>query len=204
MKSLSSRRLFSRSVYRAFSLLELLVAIAIIAILAGILYPTSLAVMKQVKKARAENSASHLRNAISTYLVEYRKLPVSDSRLQEEDAEMTSGPELMNILCASPRETEPGARNPRGIVFYEDRVARPMGEGRFHSGLRYDSGDDITLYDPWGEPFRVVLDTDSNGRVSVPGWDSRNLGDQLVSGVLVWSAGPDGSDDAASDNITSW
>lgn len=193
-----------RSGFRAFSLLELLVVIAILGILAGIVYPASLGVMKKVRMARAENSALHLRNAIQAYVTEYRRLPLKPARLEETDVSVRSDHELMNALCASPKETEPSGLNPRGTVFFQDRTARPLGEGRYHSGVRYGDGDDIDLYDPWGENFRVVLDSDSNGRVARPVWDRRDSGLYLVAGLIVWSAGPDQDDGTESDNVATW
>jgi len=186
----------------AFTLLELLTVIGIIAILAGILFPAAKGIMDNVKERRAENTALHLKNAINAYATEYRRLPLPASKLQTRDAKVHSDHELMNILCASPNRGE--NLNPRNLVFLQERTARPMGGGKYHSGLRYESGGDIALYDPWGEPFRVVFDSDANGRVRPPGWEDRNVGEAILASVIIWSAGRDTRDETASDNIRTW
>ncbi|MDF1737764.1 MAG: type II secretion system protein [Verrucomicrobiales bacterium] len=194
-----------RSRVAAFTLLELLVVISIIGILAGMLYPAALAVMAHVKKTRTENTAIHLRNAINAYYTEYRKFPCEAGKNDEATIHLVTDTELMDVLCASPSAVKQGGLNPRGIVFFTARNARPMGNGKYHNGLRIDESGGASLYDTWGEYFEVALDGDNNGRIATPEWDRDNSSSEITESILVWSKGPDTEvDGEKADNITSW
>lgn len=189
---------------RGFNLLELLVVISIIGILAGLLYPAVTRIMLQTKMNRAENAAQNLKLAIKTYYTEYGRLPLEGSGSSEADQRLQSDRNLMDILCAS--ETEAALKaNPRRTVFYTGRSARPLGQGRYHSGVHIGSDGAAELFDPWGEPYRVILDGNANGRVDRPFWDHRNPSSEIFNTVLVWSAGPDQLDDSEEeDNVKTW
>lgn len=191
-------------ILRAFSLLELLVVISIITILAGLVYPVITKVMIHAKEKKALNSALHLRNAIDAYFTEYRKFPLHDADLKRSDAELLSDSDLMNVLCASESESGRDGLNPKRIVFYTGSTARPMGGGRYQGGVRIDADGNAALYDAWGENYRVHLDTDSNGRIRKPSWDSRDNGAEIMNSILVWTPGADGEDSTEGDNIMTW
>ncbi len=189
----------------AFTLIELLVVMSIIGILAGLMYPCALAVMRHVKKTRTENTAIHLRNAINAYYTEYRKFPYHAGKNDDATIRLASDTELMDALCASPSEVTQGGLNPRGIVFFTARNARPMGNGRFQNGVRIDEKGGASLYDTWGEYFEIALDGDNNGRIATPAWDRGNSSSEITESILVWSNGPDKEvEGGKDDNITSW
>ncbi|HAS81484.1 MAG TPA: hypothetical protein DCS43_02095 [Verrucomicrobia bacterium] len=50
--------------------------------------------------------------------------------------------------------------------------------------------------DPWGNRYRIALDTDYDGKVTA-------MSENLRLSVAVWSAGADGTDDT-DDDVTSW
>ncbi|MDF1851467.1 MAG: prepilin-type N-terminal cleavage/methylation domain-containing protein [Verrucomicrobiales bacterium] len=187
-----------------FSLLELLVVIGIIGLLAGVVYPATMKVLSKAKERRATHMAMALHNAIDAYVTEYRKLPLRPGEMQQKDVEMESGPELMDALTAAPSETNESGLNPRSITFFVGRTARPMGQGRYANGVRIDENGSCTLFDEWGERFRVRLDSDSNGRVQKPAWDKRDNGSEILQSILTWSPGPDKDPATGADNIKTW
>ena len=65
------------SVSRAFTLIELLTVISIIAILAALLLPAISKARVQAQKKKAQMEVSQIANAIHTYESEYSKFPVS-------------------------------------------------------------------------------------------------------------------------------
>ena len=190
---------------RAFTLIELLVVISIIGLLASMMYASVPGIMNKVKRTRTENTAINLRNAINSYFTEYRKFPYHSNPRDNATIRLVTDSELMDGLCASPSEVTKGGLNPRGIVFFSDRNARPMGNGKFHSGMRIDESGSTTLYDAWGEFYEVALDGDNNGRIATPEWDRNNTSSEITQSILVWSNGPDKEiDGERDDNITGW
>lgn len=142
-------------------------------------------------------AAAQLKRAISTYQAECGELPFVDP---ENDISFDSGNVLMDILLGSDTQKEPGGRNPRGIAFYTDKAAKPMGDGRFRKGITLDDSGGGELWDPWGNHYRVRLDTNGDGKIENP----ENPGKHLPKTIAVWSAGPDGDFETWKDNVKTW
>ena len=142
-----------------------------------------------------------LYTAIQTYFTEYRKFPTRD--VGGDDSVGESNADLMNILTASKKETVRGGLNPRQIVFCSFPEARPAGEGRFRGGISESDEGDRLLWDPWGNLYRVVMDTNYDSRIPTPSWVEGGAV-AIPQMVIVWSAGPDGLDETAEDNLVSW
>lgn len=191
----------SKSNSAAFTLLELLVVITIIGILAGFLFPAANSVMEKAQKAHAETTAQNLKNAISAYFTEYRKYPVESSEKQERA--MRSDAQLMDILLGADSEKRTGGLNPRGIAFFTDKQAKPMGGGKFRKGVTLESDGGGELWDPWGEYYYVQMDVDYNNRTEKPNWDPSDA-QVLPDSILVWSAGKDNEESTVKDNIKTW
>ena len=60
-----------------FTLLELLIVIAIIAILASVAFPVTALVIKQARKAEARNEVVNIVRAVKAYDFEYSKMPIA-------------------------------------------------------------------------------------------------------------------------------
>ena len=173
--------------------------LVLLAILVGLLLPSVTNSLRKDEKARAEKATLSLKNAITAYLIEYHEYPLPDPA---NDLTIDSGNGLMDILLGSDPQKGPGGRNPRGIVFYSDRAARPIDGGRFRKGLTLLPDGTGELWDPWGNHYRVRMDTDGDGRVSNP--DPAMPARILTESILVWSAGPDGDFETWKDNAQTW
>jgi len=173
------------------------VLFVLIGILAGLVFPVTSGTLRKAERAHAENTAYNLKNAIDAYATEYQEYPLLDP---VNDVTFDSGHGLMDILLGSDTQKEPSGRNPRGIAFYTDRAARPMGEGRFRRGVTLDENGDGELWDPWGKHYRVRLDTNGDGKIENPAAP----GTHLPESILVWSAGPDGDFETWKDNVKTW
>jgi type II secretion system protein G len=118
----------------AFTLIELLIVIAIIAILAGLAFPAVQGALESGRKADARNDIAQIAAAVKAYQLEYGRLPASDSAIKELTGE-----------------------NTREIVFLEAK--RPKGNPP-RNGVAQDSNDYL---DSWGRPYIILLDDGKNG-----------------------------------------
>lgn len=173
-----------RRALRAFTLIELLTVIAIIAILMGLLFPAIGLVKEQANKARAKNDVSNIVTAVRAYNVEYGKYPsIVESGKKTGTAEdavcgdASAGAEignsaLFNTLRAIPEglNAEPvlHGRNPKKIVFFEGRsvtnIKQPRGGFLDDAGAGGDKG---SFFDPWGRQYTVVLDQNYNNIINL-------------------------------------
>ena len=185
---------------RGFTLMELLVVMTIIAILAGLSVPVANAVMKRARLMRAKHMALGLRKAVGTYSAEYGRYPVAGDNGSQatRDAEVETDQALMNVLLGSDEASGPGGLNPRGQPFFSANNASSDRNPR--DGMVSTPTGGGTLYDPWGNLYRLIIDVDRNNRCKVPSGDG-----VVAKDVLVWSLGPNGKDDRGEgDDVIAW
>jgi len=154
-----------------FTLLEILVVIAIISILAAILIPSAANAMRSAKKKRAMTEMNSIKVAAMQFYHDHRYMPwppsVFEGRNAWVGADMwTAGTEdqleVMLLLTGD---------NAKGKVYLQiPEKSRP-------------SSVSMIFLDPWGQPYRVGLDRNSDGAVA----DS--AGDYVKDQVLVYSLG---------------
>jgi prepilin-type N-terminal cleavage/methylation domain-containing protein len=157
----------------AFTLIELLIVIAIIAILAGLAFPAMQGALNSGRKAQARNDVTQLAAAVKSYQLEYGKLPGASGGTDLTPADNKA---VMSALTSSNTD------NPRGIVFFEPKPAK---------GNKAGLGPDGKYYDPWGTEYIISLDTDYNNKIS-----------NLITTVIVESSGPDTNASTVTDNIS--
>ncbi len=141
MKSKYIVKKFERN---AFTLIELLIVIAIIGILMSLLFPAIPGAIDSAKKAETAALLTTLRNAINMYETEYGFLPdVSNDEMFLSDSD--SGKLLIQILTGGNPGSPP--KNPRLIRFVEI------------SPKFFDNKDPSTnkVLDSWGKPFRIGI-----------------------------------------------
>jgi len=168
----------------AFTLIELLVVIGIIAILAAILTPAIQSLFKKGERVAAQGDVVKIVNAWKSYYNEYGHWP-------EQAAENISTGQAMNsyfvgILTA--RYFENQKDNPKNVKFMEVTAEQ------------LSSTTNIFM-DPWGTPYRVMFDTNYNGRIE------RQSLPAVYDTVIAWSAGPDTNTANVADvkdDIKSW
>lgn len=145
----------------AFTLIELLIVIAIIGILMALLFPAISAAIDTARRTQAQNDVVQIANAVVAYETEYGKLPPAGSdNVDKGFVEMLAGMTTTN--------------NPRRIVFLEVQAAK-----RGKSGTN-SSGDFV---DPWGGAYKIALDVDYDNTITA----GKSPGESVRKKVGVWN-----------------
>lgn len=151
---------------RAFSLSELLIALCLAFVMLYFLRPISNPTLESARKASAKNDVRNIATAVSAYIVEYERPPSTNLAAQNLDGALLQALMGSNAL----------GLNPRRIVFLKAQQAK---NGK--SGLT-----DGAFVDPWGGPYRILLDADRDGMIVDAG--SFFITNRMVqSNVAVWN-----------------
>jgi prepilin-type N-terminal cleavage/methylation domain-containing protein len=175
----------SRSRLAAFTLLELLVVIMIIAALMGLAFPVFQGVQNQGRKAQARNDLVQIVTAISAYYTEYGKYPLTPGT----PADTTYGTTTANAQLFNELRNVAATQNPRGIVFLSPPDVKDASNPR--AGISSASGTAGQYFDPWGKPYLIRIDTDYDNQVSNPYSQNAGGAPLLRTGVIAWSFGKD-------------
>ncbi|MBU1856936.1 MAG: prepilin-type N-terminal cleavage/methylation domain-containing protein [Verrucomicrobia bacterium] len=167
---------------RAFTLVELLVVISIIALLLGIIVPSYFSIREKAKYTKAKVTVKNLETAFKAYLDHYRTWPSAfgPGTAQEIDES------VVNILRG-----DKIAGNLDGIAFYE-----------FETTNSSDGALDA-WYDPYNSALKtyywVQVDDNYDNKIDLAG------GQKLYRAVIVWSPGADRTNDyGTGDDVKSW
>jgi len=186
----------------AFTLIEMLVVISIIAILMGLLFPAFKGVQDQAKKAQAKNDVTQIVTAVNAFYTEYGTYPSTFAPEMTFDAKNgNTNDKLFNEL----RGNNLAKMNPRNIPFISLPVVKD------DSNPKGGFAKNGSLYDPWGTEYLVRLDTDYDNRVTNPYSANAGTSPLLDAGVLAWSLGKDGQSaggdkktGTSEDDVLSW
>ena len=177
---------------RAFTLIEILVVMTLIAILVGIGVPAFTSVMEQARKTQAKNEEQQIIAAVNAFYTEYGKYPLVTADTTINNTSTPSNSDLFFTLRAvSGGANNANAVNTRAIVFIQPPVSKDQTNPR--SGIK-TSTTDSTWYDPWGKPYNVMIDGDYDNQLANPYADTPPPGGAtLYLGVIVWSFGKNGA-----------
>jgi len=194
MKTSPSRRFIP-----GFTLIEMLVVIAIIAILAGILLPVLAAAKEKARVAQAKSEVRSIAAMIAAYQADYSTYPASaNSALAGTDLTFTTNSEIVTILLdidAPPNEGH--RRNPQRHVYLNAKMVNSVTT----PGI---SSIDYNFRDPWGRPYIITLDLNYDNKCNDSWYGT------VPAPVMVWSLGKDGVADptlpagSKKDDVTSW
>ena len=205
-----------------FTLVELLLVIAIIAILAGIAIPVVGGMNKKGKETKARAEINAIITAIKQYEADYGILPFTG--LKNDDIFITAKDntakydELMKYLM----NIRPNGEN----LTEEERLGNPKNKRYLDppsKKVKVDDEEGYYFLDPWGRRYNIALDTGYDGKVNLgdcedKAGDTENFGGEpakteskdnyLMGKVFVFSYGYKGPakniNDAQKNYITSW
>lgn len=174
MKTVSRKR---------FTLIEMLVVIAIIGILASLVFPALHTVRENARKSKAKTECQSMRTAIIAYESEYSCWPAPTTGSNDAIVNGSDYIKMCKILTGE---------NSGKKVFYE-------------VGVGYDENKGIL--DPWGRPYQVALDVNYDGKLSennIPAVKAVNKvnnrsGQDLRTSVAVYAYGVLPDDKIAND-----
>ena len=213
---------------RAFTLIEILVVISIIAILMAMLLPALATVNHRSRQEQAHNDLLQIVNALKSYQTEYGKFPSvtsattsapsGDVLVGDADAQATiDNSALMDTLRAIDRGLNAHhALNPKRIIFLEGRIARDASAPRGGFADHAEAKKRGCFYDPWGKQYGVVMDADSDNTIDVTAQYSDFSGENAPRvSVGAFALGKDGTlgtkgdgrfrkGEAISDDVISW
>ena len=188
----------------AFTLVELLVVIVIIAILLRFAFPVFQAVQNQTKKTQAKNDLIQIVTAVNAFYTEYGRYPTSES--DDSTAKFGTGFSKTNDVILNELRATSTTLNTRQIVFLSPPDVKDPAKPQ--SGI---SRADNQFYDPWGRPYALALDANYDNQITPnPYGDNNGAGaSPLRQGVIAWSVGRDGTlgkngQFTGSDDIISW
>lgn len=190
---------------QGFTLIELLVVVAIILVLAAASFAVATGVLNRARKLNALNTATAIDQAVNAFYSEYGGFP-TENETRELDTTSPDGVVFLNILIGHDDETS-RRFNPRGMSF----LAVKEGKGDADSGsngIIYGSdGAALAIYDPWGNPYYVVMDIEFNDYLEFTpeGIDDATKVRLNRRRVAVYSPGvPEGDEATKNTMVKSW
>jgi prepilin-type N-terminal cleavage/methylation domain-containing protein len=181
---------------RGFTLIELLVVIAIIAVLAAAGFSAGTAAVNRAKKLKAQAAATAIELAINSFKNDYGYLPDPSGSASEDEELTTDSKDLLEILLGTEDESDDMA-NPKKIKYLSLKEGKNDKDGLIYST---DGSDVEALYDPWGNPYTIVLDYDYDEQVETPGATATTLNGRSAA---VYSPGADETEGTA-DDVKTW
>lgn len=161
---------------KGFTLVELLVVMAIIATLAGISTPLIMGKLDKAKETKSKALATQLELAIDSFHKDYHKLPTPEVQYPLEDnirspyiADATDpyGPAMLRILAN--QELDEDKINYKGVQYFSPSEGKAAAIGAIGGASVNTTGAITGLYDEYGQPYHIVLNFDHDSGTEAPG-----------------------------------
>ena len=166
-----------------FTLVEMLVVVAVIAILAAILIPSIGSARKAAQRRKAELECNAIKTAVEQFFSDFKYMPWGDP----DDAKARVGADQWAEEAAD-------QKNVLAFLRGENKLGKSYLEvsSRDSKASAEDEEDEGVFYDPWKNLYRIGMDRNLDQQV-----DYQNK--TYKARVLVISNGPDGEPDTDDD-----
>ncbi len=187
-----------------------MVVIAIVVVLAGLLFPAVQSVLERAKKVQAKNDLTQIVTAVNAFYSEYGRYPLPSTASGDGyPSGATTGTTSKDVL--NPLRNLDPILDPRQIVFISppEDTTQPSPRGKI--------GSDGQFHDPWGNAYGISIDADYDNQVPNPYTADTGAGPTKIrQGVIAWSIGKDAklgnngdnslrsSAGVQSDDVISW
>lgn len=169
-----------------FTLIEILVVIAIIAMLAAIIIPAAGGALRATKKRRAMVEMNSIKTAVTDFLRDHHYMPWPPATVQDR-----------KIWVGADKWTQDAEAQKPLILLLTGDNAMKKSYLQIPEKSRPDK-DTLVFVDPWGQPYQIGLDRNLDGQVETklawthskdtnsPNWNAK----KVLEKVLVYSPGP--------------
>ena len=180
-----------------FTLIELIIVIAIMATLAGIAFPVYMSMQTDAARMASKKSCTDIVSAVESYKQDNNgMLPYNTEMVEPDEKDQMylttqAGQDADLIKVLTNREGDDVERRlntTRSIYLRADEQEQPK------DGLYIDSIGELSFYDSWGKPYHIILCEEDEGCID-PFTTRRYRG----KNCLVYSTGPDQEGLAAVD-----
>ncbi len=189
----------------AFTLIELLTVIAIIAILMGLLFPAIGTIKESARKTQAKNDVTNIVAAVKAYYTEYGKYPPVQEGAAASELDVIVGDEdaggvadnsaLFNTLRSIPEGINASPEykyNPKRIVFLEGKAATDPTNPRAGFADGQNATKKGSFFDPWGKQYSIVIDSNYDNVIKLDEqYNDFGTNNQPRVGVGAFSLGKD-------------
>lgn len=190
----------STTLKRGFTLVELLIVIAIIMVLAALGFAGVQSALRKAKTVQTLNIATNVSQAIQNYFDEYGSLPITAPPPGPIATNTGEGVNVLRVLLAQ-EGNGTNVLNTKGIRYLDVKTARGRKAGiEFAAGGTQATG----LFDAWGNPFYIAFDDDYNDEIQNPA-PILPTEPQIIRGMkaVVYSYGAD-NQERTKDDVRTW
>jgi len=165
---------------RAFTLLELMTVIAIIAILMALLFPSMQMAQDAARRAEAHTTSINIVSSVQAYVTEYGKFPAIDAPAGQDAVvgDTTQVPSVttnnsalfytLRAIAAGPNSDN--SLNPRKLPFFQTTLVKNPAvpkNGFLDNPANTSDPRKGCFFDPWGSQYFVVMDTNYDNQIDV-------------------------------------
>lgn len=165
-----------RNAGAGFTLVEMLVVVAVIAILAAILIPSVGGARKTAQRRKAELECNAIKTAVESFFSDFKYMPWEEpkGRFVGDDKWAEDAESQKAVMAFLRGENKLG----KAYIEVSSRDSKAEASGEEDEGI---------FYDPWKNPYRIGIDRNLDQQVDYKGKEYK-------ARVLVFSLGPDGEE----------